>query len=265
MNHIKRLSDYMECWQSNFNNKTLKDGLKHKDNIKDTYYDGYTFTAAVKSYDVELIIQDDMLFDMSCTCSKKSPCAHQAGVLYFIEEFPEVLRDYTGENIEKISKINMNNDLKIISDTKLKKFLKTEFKRNPKLKYNFIKHFSNESLVDEKAYGKKLKKILKRGREAGFANHGFYDLRIIGSDVKKFMKKDIRLLVDLGEYKIAYDLLNEIMDIFIDQIYWDDRHWYDIAHHYREYAYELFEKNVLTQSQMKHMKSHIRIINPIVF
>ena len=255
----------MECWQSNFNNKTLNDGLKHKGNVEDVYYDRYTLHASVKSYDVELILQDDILFDMSCSCAKKSSCAHEAGVLYFIEEFPEVLNNISEENTEKISKININNDLKIISDSKLKKFLKSEFKRNPKLKYNFIKYFSEESLIDEKALEKKLKTILKRGREPGFSNHGFYNLRSIGSELKKFMKKDIRLLIDLGEYKFAYKLLNMIMDIFIDQIYWDVNHWYEIAYYYREYAYELIERNILTDRQKEHMTGHIDTISNRIF
>ena len=32
----------MNCWKNNFNEKTLKRGLKYKNNIKNISYDGYT-------------------------------------------------------------------------------------------------------------------------------------------------------------------------------------------------------------------------------
>lgn len=255
----------MDCWQSNFKNKPLNDGFKYKDSLTDIEYDGYTFNAKVKSYDVELIIQDNVLFDMSCTCSRKSPCAHEAAALYFLEEFPDILDEFDCEDTEKISEISISDDLKIISDSKLKKFLKKEFKKNPKLKYNFIKFIGEESLIDKKDYEKKLKSILKRGKARGFANHGFYDLSVIGSDLKKFMKKDIRLLINHGEYKFAFSLLNTIMDIFIDQIYWDEYHWIDICYLYREFAYDLFERNVLSGSEKDYMMGHIRVFSDIVF
>ena len=163
----------MNCWENHFNEKTLKQGLKYKNNIENITYDGYTFHATIKSkndFDVELIIQDNLLFDMGCSCSKKSACAHEAGALYFLEEFPEILEDFKEENKhEKISQIDVSDDLKVISDSKLKKFLKKEFKNNPKLKYNFIKQFSTESLIDSKAYERKLKQILRNGgKEFGY-------------------------------------------------------------------------------------------------
>lgn len=255
----------MECWKSKFKDKILQNGLKHKDNITDTYYDGYTFTAKVKSYDVELIIQDNTLFDMTCSCSRKSPCAHEAGVLYFLEEFPEILDDFEDDTSEKIKDISINNDLKIISDGKLKKFIKAEFRKNPKLKYNFIKFIEEESLIDKKDFENKLEKILKRGKESEFGYHGYYTLENIGSDLKKFMKKDIRLIIDQGEYKFTYKMINEIMDIFMEEIYWDMNHWYGLAYYYHEYAYELIDKNVLTDNEKEHMMKHLRIINDRAF
>lgn len=255
----------MNCWQSNFKDKPLKDGFKQKDSVTDIDYDGYTFHAKVKSYDVELILQDNILFDMSCSCSRKSPCAHEAAALYFLDEFPDVLDEFDYEESEKIAKISVNDDLKIISDSKLKKFLKREFKKNPKLKYDFIRFTGEESLIDKKEFERKLKSILKRGKTQGFANHGFYDLSAIGSDLKKFIKKDISLLINQGEYKFAYNLLNEIMDIFIDQIYWDNHHWYDICRIYQELSYDLFERYDFTAQEMDYMMDHIRVFSDFVF
>ena len=257
----------MDCWKINFKKTALKQGVKIKDNISDVEYDGYSFKATVKDkedFEVELIIQDGLLFDMSCTCSKKGNCNHEAAVLYFLEEFPEILEDFE-DDAQKIKKMNLNDDLKIISESQLIKFLKKEFRKNPKVKYDFIKYFSEESLIDKKAYEKKLKKIIRRGKEPGFSYHGYYNLTIIGSDLKKFMKKDIGILIDQGEYKFAYNLLNEIMDKFIDQIYWDQSHWYDIAYYYREISNYLISNYEFTNKEKEHVRYNEGIINNIVF
>ena len=258
----------MKCWKNNFNKKTLKDAVKFKENISDISNEGYKFKARVKDkYDIELIIQDDILYDMSCTCSKKSSCVHEAGVLYFLEEFPEILEDFNDktQDLDKISKTDVNKNLKIISPNKLVKFLKKEFKKNPRIKYDFIKYFSDESLIDEKSYERKLKGILKRGKAMGFSHHGYYNLNKIGSELKKFLKKDIGILFEIGEYRFAYKLLNEIMEIFIDQIYWVDNAWYDIAYYYRQYCFMLFDLDVLSESEKLKIQSHLYHINNILF
>lgn len=199
---------------------------------------------------------------MTCTCSKKSPCAHEAGLLYFLEEFPEILEDYTKDTkADKIRDININDDLKVISDSKLKKFLKKEFKKNPKLKYDFIKQFSEESLIDSKEYERKLKQILRNGGK----EFGFYKLHNMRSPLKNFIKKDICTLIRQNEYKLAFKLLNDIMDIFIDDIYWDDDAWYDIAYYYREYTQFLLENGKFSKDEKLHVKRNVRIINNIVF
>ena len=200
------------------------------------------------------------MYDFSCNCSKKSPCVHEASVLYFFEEFPEILEDLNKKDydITKISKINVNDDLKVVSPNKLNKFLKKEFKKNPKLKYNFIQYFSEESLIDEKAYEKKLRSFLTGKR------YGYYDLSRIGSNIKKFMKNDIMVVIEQGEYHLAYNLLTKIMDIFIDELYWNENHWDDIAYYYMEYAYILFETGKLSDIEKSHMEHHLHKIRYVL-
>lgn len=251
----------MKCWKTNFKKTALNQGVKFKNDITDITYDGRTFKCAIKDkkeFEVELVIQDDLLYDMSCTCSKKGACAHEAAALYFLEEFPEILEDFEGKT-EKIKKISVNDELKVISKSQLVKFLKKEFRKNPKVKYDFIKHFSEESLVDVKEYEKKLNGIIKGKR------FGYYDLSAIGGNIKKFMKKDIYTLIEQGEYEAAFKLLNKIMDIFIDPLYWDERNWYDIALYYREYCRLLFSLHKFPSKDKKHAQDHIREINNIVF
>lgn len=252
----------MKCWKNNFNEKTLNQAIKYKNDIENITYNGYTFKATVKSkFSVELIIQDNLLFDMSCSCAKKSSCAHEAGLLYFLEEFPEILEDFKDTSADKITDINVNEDLKVISDTKLKKFLKKEFKKNPKLKYNFIKQFKSESLIDSKAYEKKLKSILRNGGK----EMGFYKLHNMRTPLKKFIKKDIYILIQQNEYELAFKLLNDIMDIFIDQIYWDDDTWYEIAYYYRKYVYFLLDNGEFSENEKIRVQRNLNIINGLIF
>ncbi len=253
----------MNCWKNNFNEKTLKQGIKYKNDVENIAYDGYAFNATVKSkFDVELILQDNLLYDMNCNCSKKSSCAHEAGLLYFLEEFPEILEDYAEEtDFEKISDIDINGDLKVISESKLKKFLKKEFRKNPKLKYNFIKHFSSESLIDTKAYERKLKQILRNGGK----EFGYYKLHNMRTPLKNFIKKDIYTLIQQNEFELAFKLLNNIMDHFIDPIYWSDDAWYEIAYYYREYVTFLLRHGKFRKEEESHVKKNVDKINDIVF
>lgn len=255
--------DTMDSWKSNFNETTLKQGIKYKGNVENYTYNGYAFNATVKSkFEVELIVQDNMLFDMSCTCSKKSSCAHEAGLLYFLEEFPEILEDLSeGTDADKIADQDVSEDLKVISDSKLKKFIKKEFKKNPKLKYDFIKQFKTESLIDAKAYEKKLKRILRNGGK----DMGYYRLRNMRTPLKNFMKKDIDILIQQEEYDLAFKLLNEIMDIFIDPIYWNDDAWYEIASYYRVYINFLLRNGNFTQKDRANARRNLSQINDIVY
>lgn len=254
----------MNCWKNNFNEKTLKQGLKYKNNVENISYDSYTFKASIKSkneFNVELVLQDNLLFEMSCSCSKKSSCAHEAGVLYFLEEFPEILEDFADDSKhEKIADIDISADLKVISESKLKKFLKKEFKKDPKLKYNFIKQFSTESMIDSKAYERKFKRILRNGGK----EFGYYKLHNMRTPLKKFIKKDIYTLIEQKEYRLAYRLLNDIMNLFNDQIYWDDDAWYEIAYYYREYIYFILENGEFSNAERAYVERNMSIINGIV-
>ena len=253
----------MNLWKENFNEKTLNQGIKYKNNVEDIAYDGYMFKATVNSkFNVELIIQDSVLYDMSCSCSKKSSCGHEAGLLYFLEEFPEILEDLSKDSVsEKIVDIDISEDLKVISESKLKKFLKKEFKKNSKLKYNFIKQFKNESIIDSKSYERKLKGILRNGGK----EFGYYKLHNMRTPLKRFIKKDIDVLIHQNEYDLAFKLLNEVMDLFIDQIYWDDDAWYEIAYYYREYIYFLLENGKFSENDRLHVQKNLNVINGIIF
>ena len=241
----------MKCWKTKFKKTPLKQAEKLKEEIKNPEYDGYSFTSNVDGFDVELVIQDDRLYDMNCSCTRKTPCAHEAAALYFLEEFGEILEDYDKENTEKITKISVNDDLKDISTSKLIKFVKAEFRKNPQFKYDFIKYFEEESMVDTKEYARKLKKILRRGREPGFSHHGFYDFKKISTELKRFVNKDIEVLIRHGEGEFALEKLIEITDIFKDPMYRVNDAWFEIMLSYGDYC-GIILSNFKIPSEMKN-------------
>ena len=257
----------MKCWKNRFDEKTLKNGIKFKDKIADIAFKGNTFKACVKNrYDVELVIEDNILYGMSCSCSKKTGCGHEAGLLYFLDEFPEILEDFNEKNAStRICEINLDHSLEIISPAKAVKFLSHEFKNDSRLKYRFMKYFEEESLIDEKEYRAKLKYILKHGREPGFRNHGHYNIKKIGNEIKKFLLDDIEILICEKEYGLAYELLDEIIGIFIDQRYWDIPVWYGIMDCCTQYCYTLSRQDVLSESQRKKMKRYREDIDYMVY
>ena len=115
-------------------------------------------------------------------------------------------------------------------------------------------------MIDSKANERKLKRILRNGEK----EFGYYKLYNIRTPLNNFIKKDICTLINQKEYRLAYRLLNEIMDLFNDQIYWDDDAWYDIAYYYREYIYFLFENGEFSNAEKSYVERNMSIINGIV-
>ena len=256
----------MKCWKNSFDEKTLKNALKFKDDITDISNDGYTFKACVKGrYHVELIIQDNILYDMSCTCSKKSGCAHEAALLYFLEEFPEILEDFNEKNTGEVIRTNVEYTLNRISPGNLLKFVRHEFRNDPKLKYRFAKYFERESIIDKKEYERKLKDILKYGKEDGFKKHGHYDIRRVGTPLKKFLRDDLEILITQKEYELAYRLVDEITSIFMDEYYWDTPVWYDMMDYCSQHCYTLSTKSCLIKSEREKMRQRYERIDYMTY
>lgn len=83
----------MNCWKDNFNEKTLKQGIKYKNNVEKISYDGCKFKATINSkFNVELIIQDNILYDMSCSCSKNHPVPMKRDSYIFLRNFRKYLK-----------------------------------------------------------------------------------------------------------------------------------------------------------------------------
>lgn len=87
----------MNTWKSFFTESVLERSEKFNGKICDVKHDNSKISAVLKGrgeFSVELVIEEDVLFDMSCSCSSKSNCVHEAAFLRFINEFPEILEDH---------------------------------------------------------------------------------------------------------------------------------------------------------------------------
>ena len=255
----------MNSWKYLFTKNMLEKADKFKGKIDEVEHTATSIKAVVKStreFNVELLLEEDIFLDVSCSCSAKSLCVHEAIFLKFIDEYPEILEDYKSHYNKNKSLLNEDteNILKNISNTKLNSFLKKEFRQNPKFKYDFIKHFSNTSLIDKKAYEKKLKRIFNNAKAPGFKYDRYYKMSSLSKPLKQFMREDIKRLVNLKEYEFACKLLNDIMDELDDEIYLDDRSFFNAIYYYQDYADILLEEKLSQKSRSK-MIGHLRRFN----
>lgn len=255
----------MNSWKYIFTKSILEKADKFKGKIDNIEHTPTSIKAIIKStreFNVELILEEDLFLDVSCSCSAKSHCVHEAIFLKFIDEYPEIVDDHKSYYNKKKSLLNEDteNILKNISKTKLNSFIKKEFKQNPKFKYDFIKYFNNASLIDKKAYEKKLKRIFSNAKGPEFSYGGYYDMRSLAKPLKQFMREDIKRLVNLKEYEFACKLLNDIMDELDNEIYLDDRSFYNAIYYYQDYADILLEEK-LSQKNRNKMQGHLGRFN----
>ncbi|MBR0472836.1 MAG: hypothetical protein IJI98_09100 [Methanosphaera sp.] len=249
----------MITWKHLFNQKILEKSKNYKGKISEIKHTPSTITAQLKTnreFKVELVIEENQLFDLNCTCSSKTHCIHQAVFLRFIEEFPEILEDHQKYYKPQESVLNKDCEqmLKQVSITRLNTFIKKELKLNPQFKYDFIKYFQNKSLIDEKLYEKNLNTIFYNAKGQGFSYHGYYEMGSLSKPLKKYMRTDIKKLIEAKEYKLACKLLNNIMEKLDDEIYIDDRRFYDIVYYYQDYADILLEQNINDKDKNKIKK-----------
>jgi len=255
----------MNSWKYLFTKSILEKADKFKGKIDDIEHTPTSIKAVVKStreFNVELLLEEDLFLDVSCSCSAKSHCVHEAIFLKFIDEYHEIVDDHKSYHNKKNSLLNEDteNILKNISKTKLNSFIKKEFKQNPKFKYDFIKYFNKTSLIDKKAYEKKLKRIFNNAKGPGFSYDGYYDMRSLAKPLKQFMREDIKRLVNLKEYEFACKLLNDIMDELDNEIYLDDKSFDNAIYYYQDYADILLEEK-LSQKNRNKMQKHLGRFN----
>ena len=255
----------MDSFKNQFSNTILKKADKFKGEIIDIKHTSSTIRATIKTskkFKVELVIEEGIVFDSKCSCSSKTHCVHEAIFIKFLEEYPEILEDhkkYYKKN-ESVLNVNTDNILKHVSSTKLNSFIKKEFKKNPRFKYDFIQHFQEKSLIDKKLYEKKLNTLFKHSKGADFSYCGYYDLGSLHKPLKKYMREEIKQLIEIKEYQFASELLNTIMDRLHDEIYFVDRTIDYIVYYFQDYADILIYEDISKETKDK-LESHLFFVS----
>ena len=251
----------MNSYKNQFSKTILEKADKFKGEITDIKHTTSTIRATIKTnkeFNVKFIIEEGIMFDSNCSCSSKTHCVHEAVFIKFLEEYPEILEDHKEYYKKSESVLNVNTDyiLKYVSSTKLNSFMKKEFKKNLRLKYDFIKYFQDKSLIDKKIYEKKLNTLFIQSKGEGFSYDGYYDLRKLANPLKRYMREEIKELIEMEECQFASELLNTIMDRLHDEIYFVDRTIDYIVYYFQDYADILIYEDISKETKDK-LESHL--------
>lgn len=210
----------------------------------------YYVTVTLSNGDVELI---------SCNCPYEFHCKHEAALLYYIEEHPDLLDDEVKDGFDDADAI-----LSSIDCHTLRRFIKEELSVNENLRNNFMNEFRTKCRVDKRFYRDKLERIFENAKSREFSMHGYYDLDYVGGSLLRFMDEDIGRIASLGEDAVACELLNHIMKKLDDDMYLNFDSWYDIASRYDEYGSSLVESDKLDESQRYYMERMLRKVSNFI-
>ncbi len=209
----------MDGWRKYFEDRILERGLDYYESNVVRIYD-YSKdhidaqVAGSRIYDVRINIKDSKIQSMYCNCPyfyEYDYCKHLAGVLYYIENYLEML-----EPADDISELILSS-----SHEELSSFLIEETKNSLNLANKF-RLFKNKN-VDEEYYINKLKTSL---------NNPINILKFLDDDIRELIDNDsfslifksLTIIIDhingeleYGEYPLMVDIIHKIDDV-ISQI-----------------------------------------------
>lgn len=205
----------LKAWEKMYESSDLDEALKLVDRVSVKSSDGVQIIAQVEDFEVETIVEYNSPSYLSCSCSSKYTCKHEASLVYYLERHPELF----------IKKPTFEELFDIANDDQMKNFLMIEFQKNPDMKKRFISQFA----IDKNYYLTKLDDIFKRGESRDFHNHGFHDLDVMDDELYDFIAEDIDAILTLGEYDFACDLMIKIAKLLNDEIMASYDSWYNIV------------------------------------
>lgn len=235
----------MPYWERYFSDEILKESkqikfksVKKTDKREITAYtdDGHCIIVPV--------VCNSPYFPM-CDCESNTACIHKAAIRYYLEEHQELLND------KKCIDDILNN----ISENKIKRFLKKEFKTNKELESKFLKEFSNESVIDEIEYRKKLNNILNLGKDPNFDLEEWCNIDIIEKPLYEFMKVDIDKLFNAKEFNLACDLLYEIAEVLSNETAQSYDSWYNLAEEFLEWEQIMIESIYVDEEDLRKLEN----------
>ena len=213
----------VKAWEKLYSTEDLDEALKIADDVEIRSVCDEQIIARVGDFHLETIMEYGSPSYLSCSCSSSGPCRHEAALVYYILNHPEVYPKKQG--FEELFNSVCEDDLK--------NFLLEEFKTYAELKERFIRHFSSNS-INRDYYSDKLSDIFTRGEGRDFKYNGFHDLDLMESELYEFIFSDISDILESGEHDFACGMMIRIAKLLNDEVISTYDSWYDLADAFME-------------------------------
>lgn len=218
----------MKAWQKQYSKEELDEALKIVEDVKIKRNDDVEIIAMVGDFKVETIMEFNNPSYLSCTCPSIRPCRHEAALVYYIINHPELYS----------KKQDFNELFNLVCEDDLKNFLLKEFNSNKDLKDRFINYFA-PNLINEDFYRDKLSDVFRRGEGRDFDDHGFHDLDLMEDELYEFLFTDIPNILSAGEHDLACELLIRIAKLLNDEVISTYDSWYNLTDRFMEQVHAL--------------------------
>lgn len=80
----------LKAWEKMYESSDLDEALKLVDRVSVKSSDGVQIIAQVEDFEVETIVEYNSPSYLSCSCSSKYTCKHEASLVYYLERHPEL-------------------------------------------------------------------------------------------------------------------------------------------------------------------------------
>lgn len=240
----------MKAWELMYKEEDLKEAKMNFNDVKIIENDGVEIIGKIENFKVTTYIQFNSPSLASCNCPQKTPCKHEAILIYYLENHPELF----------LTELNFEEIFNLTSDDDLKKFLLNELKKNSDLKNKFLKEFKTKSPINKRYYKNKLKEVFKSGEGKDYQYHEIYDLDLMESDLNDFLTKDISDILIAGEHDFACDLLCEIGDLLDDELMSSYDSWYELADSFMQNVFILSTSIYLDSEKMNELNFKTSLI-----
>ena len=242
----------MKAWEKMYDEDVLAQAMNIAEDVKIVENDGVQIIAEIESFKVTTYIQYNGPTHASCNCPKKGSCKHEAALIYYLINHPEIY----------VQEMDLNEVMELVDEKSVKEFLLNEMESNEELKKRFLNEFQ-DSPIDKKHYEDKLTKVFKTGKGRDFKHHGIYDLDLMEDSLEDFLFHDIPEVLSAGEYDFACHLMCMIADVLNDEVASTYDSWDNLVDRFYENVHVLSTSIYLDYDKFKDLYSRMDVITDL--
>ena len=202
----------MKDWKKQFKPSVLEKGyemvMEHKviDVVKsDTGIDGVVCDE--ENADVEILIQDDKLINMACTCAEAdegNTCAHMAALLYAYEN-SDGIEDYSKTAQIQYTDQQVSEIIRQMSKAELKSFLQLYVNQSEEFQFDLMIQKTNS--LSKEMFDALKKQALEIGG-VGFIDYEYASE--YGQNLHRFLENYAAAMIEHNCFLMAFELICEI-------------------------------------------------------